>query len=296
MKHRPFLTPLDENFIHSFGVGCVAYYLGEHFNVSPLECFIAGCLHDLGGAVPTQKRIDVAHDMGISLCKEEIQCPLLIHDKLGYYFSKYYFKVHNERINKAILYHTTCIDNASNIEKIVFIADKLQWDRNGIPPYFEELKSKLSDSLNEGCAFFVNWLYNDPKIYVRHPFLKRSYQYFCEEADIENVPFVVENVRIEKNIIKNYYLREIRELFYSSFKDGLNAEKGYNMSLDFVAGTLTHLLDTIPDSKLTNIIRGFNADLNVCKNKRYEAIVTVLREEYHLNDQLLEKRIGMKMG
>lgn len=68
------------------------------------------------------------------------------------------------------------------------------------------------------------------------------------------------------------------------------------MSLDFVAGTLTHLLDTVPDSKLNNIIRGFNADLNVCKNKRYEAIVTILREEYHLNDQLLEKRIGMKMG
>ena len=102
---------------------------------------------------------------------------MLVHAKLGDYFAQVLFGITDSDILNAIRYHTTGIDHATPLVKIVFLADKIQWDRNGEPPYLKGLLQALTISLDEGCRYFLKWLWQSD-LYVVHPYLKRSYGSF----------------------------------------------------------------------------------------------------------------------
>ena len=71
MKERNFLNPVTENFLHAIGVGKVSYELAKKFDVDPKRAFVAGVLHDLGGAIPDSDRVEVAQLYSIPLFEEE---------------------------------------------------------------------------------------------------------------------------------------------------------------------------------------------------------------------------------
>lgn len=208
MRERGFLTPVTENFLHAIGVGKVAYELAKRFNVDPEAAFIAGSLHDLGGAIPDFDRVEVAELCKIPLFREELEIPMLVHAKQGEFFARNLFGIHDLDILDAILFHTTCIDQATDLVKIVFIADKIHWDRNGDPPYLTGLIKALDESLNKGCIYFLEWLWNSD-LYVVHPFLKRSYGYYLQNKQFpewKRSDFTNANdFEIDSNIRKNIF-------------------------------------------------------------------------------------------
>ncbi|MDN6836628.1 MAG: bis(5'-nucleosyl)-tetraphosphatase (symmetrical) YqeK, partial [Lactococcus lactis] len=253
MRERGFLTPVTENFLHAIGVGKVAFELAQKFDVDPEAAFIAGCLHDLGGAVPDFDRVKVAELYHIPLFPEEIEVPMLVHAKQGEFFARNLFDIHDPDILDAILFHTTCIDNATDLVKIVFIADKIHWDRNGEPPYLEGLLKALDESLDTGCIYFLERLWNS-ELYVVHPFLKRSYGYYIQNRTFskwKKSDFTNEaNLKIDSNIKKKYFLDKIMTEFEKIFRLSKSAyklaqEKSIDPNEAFIAAALTTVSDSI---------------------------------------------------
>ncbi|SET34249.1 putative HD superfamily hydrolase of NAD metabolism [Enterococcus malodoratus] len=253
MREREFLTPVTENFLHAIGVGKVAYELAQKFNVDPEAAFIAGSLHDLGGAIPDFERVRVAELFQIPLFKEEIDIPMLVHAKQGEFFARTLFGIHDSDILDAILFHTTCIDNATDLVKIIFIADKIHWDRNGEPPYLEGLLEALDESLTTGCNYFLEWLWNS-ELYVVHPFLRRSYGYYIKDekfpkwkkSDITNI----NDLKISSKIREKYFLNEIKSEFEKIFRLSKSAYKLAQKELlnpdeAFIGAALTTASDSI---------------------------------------------------
>ena len=58
----------------------------------------------------------------------------------------------------------------SNWIFIIFLADKIAWDQNGIPPYLDDLLKQLECSLEEAALFYINYLL-DHGIKVIHPWI-----------------------------------------------------------------------------------------------------------------------------
>ncbi|WP_051932766.1 bis(5'-nucleosyl)-tetraphosphatase (symmetrical) YqeK [Carnobacterium inhibens] len=266
MKERGFLTPVTENFLHAFGVGKVAFELALKNNINPETAFIAGSLHDLGGAIPTSDRISVAESFGIALTDEEYQIPMLIHAKQGAYFAQALFDIENTDILDAILYHTTCIDEASPLVKIVFLADKIHWDRNGDPPYLEGLLSALNSSLDEGCKYFLEWLW-DSDLYVVHPFLKRSYSFYIQKKKFPVITRQNINAVISSEVREKYYLNEIVSQFQYAFQMGFKAyelAKNKNINADnaFLAAVLSNATNTIFDEQQSEVAKIIGIDTN----------------------------------
>ena len=65
---------------------------------------------------------------------------------------------------------------------ILFIADKIKWDQEGIPPYIDIIEKNLKKSLNNGVKEFLNYLMdNKQQLKVLHPFLIEAHEYFNRE-------------------------------------------------------------------------------------------------------------------
>ena len=47
---------------------------------------------------------------------------------------------------------------------LLFIADKLAWDKRGIPPFYEEVDSALGISLEAACYKYMEYMVEDEMI------------------------------------------------------------------------------------------------------------------------------------
>lgn len=160
-------------FEHSLNVAQKAIELADLFQVerdTKNNVYIAALLHDIGGIYPNEKRIEIAKKFNIELVDEECVFPLIIHQKISKYLAQTIFNVQNTKISNSIECHTTLKSNYSIEDLIVFLADKIEWDQKGTPPYLDGLLIKLQSSLEEAALFYIDYLL-EHGIKVMHPWL-----------------------------------------------------------------------------------------------------------------------------
>lgn len=155
---------------HSYRVAKEAGRLARGFNVSSDKAYIAGLLHDISVVIPNEERIELHKYLGGNVLKEEEMFPMILHQKQSAFIAKEIFQIDDKEILSAIECHTTLKKNASDLDKVLFLADKVMWDRNYDAPYLGHLKEALNISLDEGCRVYIEWALSD--IIVLHPWLK----------------------------------------------------------------------------------------------------------------------------
>jgi predicted HD superfamily hydrolase involved in NAD metabolism len=163
-----------ETYNHCVSVGDYAYQLGEHILDHPSKARIAGLLHDVSAIYPNNQRIDVANKLGIQLYKEELEFPMIIHQKLSKQIAISEFNISDSEILLAIECHTTLRAGYSDLDLVVFVADKIKWDQEGEPPYLEGLLKALDQSLEHAAYYYIDFILNNG-IKVIHPWLWDAY-------------------------------------------------------------------------------------------------------------------------
>lgn len=137
----------------------------------------AGLLHDISGIIPNERRLEFAEALNIEVLPEERPVPFILHQKLSAALAEQIFHITDYRILSAIGCHTTLKKGAKPIDMIVFAADKLQWDQEGIPPYLAVMQEGLEQSLKHGAFAFVEYLIGmREELPVLHPWLVEAYE------------------------------------------------------------------------------------------------------------------------
>ena len=164
---------------HVKDVAAKAIELATHFGANPdqiAQAEQAGLLHDISAVVPNDKRIALAHELNIDVLPEEKKLPMIIHQKLSRVFAKELFGIDDIEVLSAIECHTTLKANASEMDKLVFIADKIAWDQEGAPPYLDNLLAALDESLDAGVFIYIDYLWQmREQLKVVHPWLVDAY-------------------------------------------------------------------------------------------------------------------------
>ena len=102
---------------------------------------------------------------------------MIIHQKLSVVLAHDIFGVTAPDTLSAIGCHTTLKANASLLDKVVFIADKIAWDQSGEPPYWVELQLALDHSLNHAAFCYLDYLWQRRvTLRVVHPWLVAAHQ------------------------------------------------------------------------------------------------------------------------
>ena len=161
-----------ETASHSLEVAMEAKKLARRFNVSEEKAYKAGLLHDISVVIPNEERVSLQKELGAEVLEVERELPMILHQKQSVFIAKEIFKIEDEDILSAIECHTTLKRNASDLDKVIFIADKVKWDRDDRAPYLDELVKVLDYSLDEACRIYINWALTD--IVVMHPWLEQA--------------------------------------------------------------------------------------------------------------------------
>lgn len=166
---------------HVMMVSNKAIELAETFGEDKEKARIAGVLHDVSCIIPNDRRVEVANIFKIKLLNEEMAFPMIIHQRLSREMAFRYFHVTDNLILDAISHHTTLRANASKLDMIIFIADKISWDQPGTPPYLNSIMMGLDKSLECGVYNFIKYLMdNKNNLKVIHPLLVEAYNFYTK--------------------------------------------------------------------------------------------------------------------
>nr|WP_018922681.1 HD domain-containing protein [Salsuginibacillus kocurii] len=162
--------------VHAQKVGQEAERIAFKYYSDTKTAKAAGLLHDISAVIPPNKRADVAEELGLEVLKEEKIFPLIAHQKLSRVMAEDIFAITNEEILSAVECHTTLKKAATKMDKILFVADKIEWDQPGAPPYLNTISSQLEVSLEHAAFAYISYLWERKEtLKVVHPWLRDAY-------------------------------------------------------------------------------------------------------------------------
>lgn len=130
-------------------VGCseTAQALAEHYGADPDLAARAGILHDITKALGPTEQLHLCEKYGIVLTELQRANPKLLHAKTGAVIAREIFGESDE-VCEAIRWHTTGKPQMTLLEKIIYLADYIEPNRDF--PGVEALRQAVWEELDKG--------------------------------------------------------------------------------------------------------------------------------------------------
>ena len=162
---------------HSRAVADQARALAIRFELDASRAEVGGWLHDISAPIPTPQRLQASLALGLEVLPEERVAPMLLHQKLSVVVARELFDVTDASVVSAIGCHTTLKADATPLDMVVFLADKIAWDQPGRPPYLDPLLVALDRSLATGCLVYLQHLWDQRETLAAvHPWMIAAYR------------------------------------------------------------------------------------------------------------------------
>ncbi|MBP2033009.1 putative HD superfamily hydrolase involved in NAD metabolism [Clostridium algifaecis] len=147
---------------HSLGVRDTAVKLAKIYGADEKKARIAGLVHDCAKYVPGDELISIASENDIAIDDVFMETPSLLHGAVAAVIAKNKMGVYDDDILSAITYHTTGKENMSLMEKIIYVADYIEPNRDfpGVDRIrkeaLENLDTALLDSFNSTIKHVID--------------------------------------------------------------------------------------------------------------------------------------------
>ena len=115
-----------ERYLHTLGVMEESVELAKRFGADVKKAELAGLLHDNAKCMKKDELRKFINQYLPDLDKNELKNYKTLHAPVGAYFAKEKFGIVDYEIISAIRWHTLGRVNMSLLEKIVFLADKIE--------------------------------------------------------------------------------------------------------------------------------------------------------------------------
>ncbi|MGI8856174.1 MAG: HD domain-containing protein [Thermomicrobiales bacterium] len=137
----------------------------------------AGWFHDVSAVFPNAERIAIARTLGVAVLPEEITFPMIVHQKLSAVLARDLFGERDVAVLSAVACHTTLKADATTLDTVLFVADKIAWDQPGSPPYLGDLLAALYRSLDAAALVYLHYLWERREtLGVIHPCFRDAYR------------------------------------------------------------------------------------------------------------------------
>jgi len=162
---------------HSTAVAAQAGKLAKRFGADQALAQAAGWLHDVSAIIPVSRRLAVARQWGLEVLPAEETAPMLLHQRLSAVIAADLFGIVETEVLSAIGCHTTLKAQATRLDKVVLLADKIAWDQAGRPPYQRRLERALGVSLDRAVLCYLDHLWQQrATLAALHPWFVAAYQ------------------------------------------------------------------------------------------------------------------------
>lgn len=170
-----------KRYEHTLGVEYTASCLAMRYGADMEKARMAGLLHDCAKSLSSKDKLVYCKKFGMPVSEYEKKNPELLHAKLGACFANTKYGISDPKILSAITWHTTGKPDMSLLDKIVFIADYMEPNRNQAPDLAEVRRLAFEDL--DQCLFLIlkdTIEYLAGKKSVTDPMTQRTYEYYKE--------------------------------------------------------------------------------------------------------------------
>ncbi len=140
----------EERFMHCLGTEEKSRILANKFGADEHKAAIAGLLHDCAKYMSKEETYKFIMDKNIPVSLEIMNSPSTLHAFAGEYIAFHEYGIKDPEILKAIRNHTLGDIDMSILDKITFVADKIEgYTRHA--PHFQAIRNHLeiTNSLDE---------------------------------------------------------------------------------------------------------------------------------------------------
>ncbi len=176
IKYKYLSSHKEKTLRHVEEVADTAVWLAEIYNLDIMKVKLAALLHDISAIMTPQEMYETARARNLEIDPAEEKFHFLLHQRISKIIAREYFHINDQDILDAIECHTTLKKNAGMYDKVIFIADKISWDQKGVPPYYDLLKSKARESLEEACYFYIKYQFENSLLLMPHQWIKEAYE------------------------------------------------------------------------------------------------------------------------
>lgn len=160
--------------------------IAEKYGLDKNLCIICGYLHDISIVIQPYDMLTYMVENNLFIDESERKYPFILHQRISRLLAKNFFDIDDEIILSAIECHTTLKPNPSQYDMALFIADKLSWDQEGTPPFYDVVIKNLSLSLEKACLSYINYIINNGMILSPHSWIIESKDYLEKALSIEH--------------------------------------------------------------------------------------------------------------
>ena len=135
----------SKRLLHTLNVGYLSAHLADIYGCSKDKALLAGTLHDCAKELPIEEQTALAK----KYCGDLFTEKKILHSPAGATFAKEGFGIEDTEILDAICYHTTGRGNMTVLEKIVYLADKIEPSRTymDLEPIREAAEHDLDEAV-----------------------------------------------------------------------------------------------------------------------------------------------------
>lgn len=144
---------------HVQGCSETAALLAEKFGADVTDARRAGILHDITKALNSQEQLNLCANYGMILTQFQRENPKLLHAKTGAAVAERIFG-ENPAVCEAICWHTTGKADMTTLEKIIYLADYMEPNRDfdGVEELRRRTYADLDDAMYHGLAMTAGQL------------------------------------------------------------------------------------------------------------------------------------------
>ncbi len=132
---------------HTLGVASTARHLAQTYDYDEAIAELAGLLHDCAKYMDDDKKIALCKEYDVPISDAEYKNPSLLHAKCGAILAANEYQVTNPDILHAIRVHTTGVPDMNLLDKILFISDYIEPNRDKAP-HLKELRKIAEQNLD----------------------------------------------------------------------------------------------------------------------------------------------------
>ena len=143
-----------KRFTHTLGVVEMSEKLAKKYNADIEKCKVAALLHDICKEMDMKYIKNICKNNFMSeLSEEDLENNEILHGFAGSYYVKNELGIDDKEILSAIKYHTVGAKNMTLVEKIVYIADAIEYGRNY--PSVVEIREETFKDLDRGILMEI---------------------------------------------------------------------------------------------------------------------------------------------
>lgn len=134
----------EERYNHLLGSEIAAKELAERFGVNSEKAALAALIHDCAKALSNEELIKIIKDNNIPVSDMEIKSKKPLHSPVSAFLAQKELGIQDPEILDAIRYHTIGRPGMTMLEKVVFLADKIEPNTRD-----KEFIAKINNVLND---------------------------------------------------------------------------------------------------------------------------------------------------